>query len=127
RQWARLGELILGNGNYHGRQIVSAELLRQAFVGSGPNPSYGLTFWLNRSAGFFAREADFENVIDLPWQRAGWGNICICKGAPSDMVAGLGSGYQRLFIIPSMNAVIVRQAQNVKFSDAYFLRLVLGR
>src|SRR5882724_794189 len=32
RQWARLGELILGQGDYHGRQIVSADLLRQAFV-----------------------------------------------------------------------------------------------
>jgi hypothetical protein len=43
------------------------------------------------------------------------------------MVVGLGSGYQRLFIIPSMNAVIVRQGQNGKFSDGRFLRLVLGR
>src|SRR6266513_1692076 len=34
REWARLGELVLGNGNYHGRQIVPAPLLRQAFTGS---------------------------------------------------------------------------------------------
>ena len=30
REWARLGELVLGRGNYHGRQIVPADLLRQA-------------------------------------------------------------------------------------------------
>jgi len=42
-------------------------------------------------------------------------------------VVGLGSGYQRLFVIASLNAVIVRQGQNGKFSDAQFLRLLLGR
>ena len=129
RQWASLGELILGHGNYRGRQIVSAELLREAFAGSSPNPSYGLTFWLNRSSGFFAREADIEKIIDLPWQRASWRGVCFSKAAPADMVVGLGSGYHRLFVIPSMNAIIVRQASTGtgKFSDAHFLRLVLGR
>jgi hypothetical protein len=43
------------------------------------------------------------------------------------MVVALGSDRQRLFIIPSMNAVIVRQGRDAKFSDAHFLRLVLGR
>jgi hypothetical protein len=42
------------------------------------------------------------------------------------MVVALGSGYQRLFIIPSLKAIIVRQGSNAKFSDAHFLRLVLG-
>jgi CubicO group peptidase (beta-lactamase class C family) len=127
REWARLGQLVLGHGNYHGHQVVSADLLREAFVGSAVNPAYGLTFWLNRSAGFMAHEVDIEKMLDLPWQSAAWGNICICKSAPADLVVALGSGYQRLFIIPSMNALIVRQGQNARFSDAQFLRLVLGR
>src|SRR6266478_1322336 len=50
REWARLGELVLGSGNYHGRQIVPAALLREAFTGSQVNPSYGLTFWLNQQS-----------------------------------------------------------------------------
>src|SRR5438045_6973667 len=50
REWARLGELLLGRGSYHGRQIVPAALLREAFAGSHVNPSYGLTFWLNQPA-----------------------------------------------------------------------------
>src|SRR3984893_139714 len=49
-EWARLGELVIGNGNYRGRQIVPADLLREAFAGSQVNPSYGLTFWLNQEA-----------------------------------------------------------------------------
>ena len=125
-EWARFGELILGHGNYRGHQIVSAGLLQQAFVGSAANPSYGLTFWLNRQAPR-APEIDFEKMLDLPWQRESWGYSCICRAAPPDMVVALGSNYQRMFIIPSLNALIVREGAPAKFADAYFLRLVLGR
>jgi len=126
REWARLGELVLGNGNYHRRQIVPATVLREAFVGSQVNPAYGLTFWLNHEAPN-GREADMERMLDLPWQNAQWTGVCICKDAPADMVVALGSHYQRLFIIPSLKAVIVRQGSGGNFSDARFLRLVLGR
>lgn len=123
-EWARFGEMIRGRGSYHGHQIVPAALLREAFTGSSANPSYGLTFWLNRNSG---REIDIEKELDLQWQRARWIDISICRTAPDDMVVALGSGYQRLFVIPSLNAVIVRQGRDAKFSDAKFLRLVLGR
>jgi CubicO group peptidase (beta-lactamase class C family) len=126
REWARLGELLLGSGNYRGRQIVPADLLREAFAGSQANPFYGLTFWLNQQAPS-GREMDMERMLDLPWQNAQWTDACICKDAPADMVVALGSGYQRLFVIPSLKAIIVRQGSNAKFSDAHFLRLVLGR
>lgn len=126
REWARLGELVLGKGSYHGRQIVPAALLREAFAGSSANPSYGLTFWLNQQAPN-GREADMERMLDLRWQDVQWTNVCVCKDAPADMVVALGSGYQRLFVIPSLEAVVVRQGSNARFSDAHFLRLVLGR
>lgn len=126
REWARLGELILERGNYHGRQIVSASLLREAFAGTSANPSYGLTFWLNRQAPG-GREIDIEKELDLPWERARWAGICISRVAPADMVVALGSDYQRLFVIPSLNAIIVRQGGGTRFSDAIFLRLALGK
>src|SRR5438874_2940043 len=126
REWARLGELVLGNGNYHGRQIVPANLLREAFIGSQANPAYGLTFWLNQQAPN-GREVDMERILDLPWQNAEWRGVCICKDAPADMVMGLGSHYERLFVMPSLKAIIVRQGSGENFSDAQFLRLVLGR
>jgi CubicO group peptidase (beta-lactamase class C family) len=124
-EWARLGELILGRGNYRGRQIVPANLLREVFVGSQVNPAYGLTFWLNQQSPN-GREADMERMLDLPWESAEWRNACFCKDAPADMVVAVGSHYQRLFIIPSLKAIIVRQGSGVTFSDAQFLRLVLG-
>ena len=126
REWARLGELIIGQGNYHGRQIVPAALLREAFAGSPANPSYGLTFWLNQQAPN-GREVDIERMLDLQWQSAQWIGTCVCKDAPADMIVGLGSHYERLFIIPSLKAIIVRQGSGAKFSDARFLRLALGR
>jgi len=126
REWARLGELVVGNGSYHRRQIVSSPVLGEAFVGSRVNPAYGLTFWLNRQAPD-AREDDMERLLDLPWQNTHWSGVCICKDAPADMVVALGSHYQRLFVIPSMKAIIVRQGRGENFSDARFLRLVFGR
>jgi CubicO group peptidase (beta-lactamase class C family) len=90
REWACLGELVLGQGTYHGRQIVPAAFLREAFAGSAANPSYGLTFWLNRQAPD-GREADLERMLDLPWQSAEWIGVCICKDAPADMIVALGS------------------------------------
>jgi CubicO group peptidase (beta-lactamase class C family) len=126
REWARLGELVLGSGSYRGHQIVPANLLREALAGSQANLSYGLTFWLNQQAPN-GREMDMERMLDLPWRNAQWTDACICKDAPADMVVALGSGYQRLFVIPSLKAIIVRQGSNAKFFDAQFLRLVLGR
>src|SRR5881396_2737750 len=108
REWARFGELLLGNGHYRGQQIVPAALLREALTGSQANPSYGLTFWLNSQAPN-GPEADMERMLDLPWQNAQWTNVCICKDAPADMVVALGSHYERLYVIPSLKVVVVRQ------------------
>src|SRR5205085_11283136 len=85
-EWARFGEMILDHGSYHGHQIVPANLLREAFTGSNANPSYGLTFWLNRNSG---REIDIEKELDLPWERARWIDISISRTAPNDMVVAL--------------------------------------
>jgi len=127
REWARLGELVIGSGNYRGRQIVPANLLQEAFIGSQANPAYGLTFWLNEQSRKLSGEVDMERMLDLPWRNAQWNGVCICKDAPADMVVALGSHSQRLFIIPSLKAIIVRQGSAGNFSDARFLRLVLER
>lgn len=126
RQWANFGEMVASGGSYHGHRIVPEGLLREAFVGSSANPAYGLTLWLNRLAPR-AHEIDIEKELDLKWQRARWNGICISRTAPPDMVVALGSHQERLYMIPSLNAVIVRQGGEAKFSDAHFLRLLLGR
>jgi len=84
-------------------------------------------FWNNRAAGPSAREFDIEDMLELDWPKQDWRETCICREAPADLVAAIGSGYQRLFVIPSLNLIIVRQGTGGHFSDAEFLRLLLAR
>ena len=124
RQWARLGELILGKGKYQGHQLVQPDLLAECFRGTRINPMFGMGFWLNR-VGPESHEIDVERMLDVPWERQNWREGCLCRDAPRDMIAAIGSGYQRMFIVPSMNLVVVRQGRDdSRFSDAHFLRLI---
>ena len=126
REWARLGELILARGKYNGHLIVRWDLLAECFRGTHINPMFGMGFWLNR-IGPESHEIDVEKMLDLPWQWQNWRDGCLCREAPGDMIAAIGSGYQRMFIVPSMNLVIVRQGRNdSRFSDTHFLRLIFG-
>jgi CubicO group peptidase (beta-lactamase class C family) len=126
-QWARLGELILRDGKYRGRQIVRPEYLAECFRGTRINPMFGMGFWLNHLAPN-AREVDVERMLEVPWERQNWQATCLCREAPRDMIAAIGSGYQRMFIVPSMNVIVVRQGRDDgRFSDAHFLSLIFAR
>jgi CubicO group peptidase (beta-lactamase class C family) len=122
RQWAKLGELVLNGGS----PIVSAGSLAQSWRGSSANRAFALGWWNNRQAPG-GREFDIENALIPKWQRQSWGGTVLCRNAPSDVVACIGSGYQRLYVIPSMNLVVVRHGSGRKFSDAHFLRLLVSK
>jgi hypothetical protein len=124
RQWSRMGQLILSGGS----PVVSEHSLAQCFRGSSANGCFGMGFWNNvKAADAAGRELDVEDNLEPKWYRQNWHNVCLCHAAPSDMVAAIGSGYQRLFVIPSMQMILVRQGQFGRFSDAQFLRLALGK
>jgi CubicO group peptidase (beta-lactamase class C family) len=126
REWARLGELILGKGKYRGHQLVRSDLLAECFRGTRVNPIFGMGFWLNR-VGAGSHEVDVEKMLEIPWERQVWRDACLCTEAPRDMIAAIGSGYQRMFMVPSMDLLIVRQGlDDSRFSDAHFLRLIFG-
>jgi CubicO group peptidase (beta-lactamase class C family) len=127
REWVQLGILILNDGKYGHRQIVPGDMLKELFRGSRANPIFGMGFWLNRTASDGASEVDVEKELDIPWQRQDWHHVCLCRDAPRDLIAAIGSGYQRMFIIPSMDLIIVRQGRDGPFSDATFLRIILGK
>jgi CubicO group peptidase (beta-lactamase class C family) len=122
RQWARLGEVVLKGG----APIVSSGSMAQCWRGSGVNRAFALGWWNNRQAPS-GREFDFESMLITKWQRQGWGGAVLCRDAPSDLVACIGSGHQRLYVIPSMNLVVVRQGSGGRFSDGRFLRLLVGK
>lgn len=122
RQWSKIGEVVLNNG----KPIVSAGLLAQCWRGSDANRAFSLGWWNNKQAPG-GREFDFESMLIPKWQRQSWGGAVLCRDAPNDLVACIGSGNQRLYVIPSMNLVVVRQGSGGRFSDAQFLRLLMGR
>ncbi len=122
RQWAKIGEVVLA----HGKPIVRPESLAQTWRGSPANRAFSLGWWNNRAAPG-GRDFDVEEMLAPKWSRQNWARACLCRDAPSDLVACIGSGYQRLYVIPSLGLIIVRQGGGGKFSDAHFLRLLLNR
>ena len=82
--------------------------------------------WNDRAAGPGAREFDIEDMLERDWWKQDWHSTCLSRDAPTDMIASVGSGYQRLIVIPSMELIIVRLGQDAKFSDGDFLRILLG-
>jgi CubicO group peptidase (beta-lactamase class C family) len=122
RQWAKLGQLVLANG----APIISRNSLAQCWRGTAANRAFSLGWWNNRAAPN-GREFDFEQALIPKWQNQDWRDACLCRDAPSDLVACIGSEGQRLYVIPSLQLIVVRQANGGSFSDAHFLRLLLRR
>ena len=122
RQWAKLGKLVLAKGS----PVVRPASLGQCWRGSPANRAFSLGWWNNRAAPH-GREFDFEQMLESRWSRQEWSDACLCRDAPGDLVACIGSGYQRLYVIPSLDLIVVRHGGGGRFSDGRFLRLLLGK
>ncbi|MGH9947705.1 MAG: serine hydrolase domain-containing protein [Pyrinomonadaceae bacterium] len=129
REWAKFGTLLKNGGKWHGKQILDKKLLDQLYTGSKANPNYGVTFWLNRSNNGKAEISETKG----PLQRLLGDNesetTAISKnGVGSDIAKDLfmaaGAGKQRLYVIPSLDLVVVRQGRQSKFDDHEFLKLI---
>ncbi|MBV9960343.1 MAG: serine hydrolase [Acidobacteria bacterium] len=121
REWAKFGLFIKNGGKWSGKQLLPKKLLADCFVGSKANPAYGLTFWLNAKGTGPLGEEDkrFLRAVD----KIGVNGI-YAKG-PRDLVMAAGAAGQRLYIIPSLDLVIVRQGRLSRFDDAEFLARLL--
>ena len=127
REWAKVGELVLNGGMAGGKQIIQSENLKTLFIGSAANPMYGLSWWLNRPMDEQLRSSirTLTMASDLRYG---------LPGVPNDLVMAAGAGKQRLYVVPSMKLVVVRQADvksellpgpgGVKFSDVAFWQLL---
>jgi CubicO group peptidase (beta-lactamase class C family) len=122
KEWAKLGQLVLANG----RPVVAPNSLQQCWRGTAANRAFSFGWWNNRAAPN-GREFDFEQMLLPKWQSQDWRDACLCRDAPIDLVACIGSEGQRLYVIPSLQLIVVRHADGGSFSDAHFLRLLLGR
>lgn len=123
RMWAAFGKMLLNGG----RPLVSAPSLHECSEGSSANRSFALGLWNNSNANRSgAWEVDVELMLHEKWPKQHWAKACLCQSAPADLLASIGSGKQRLYIVPSQELVIVRQGRESSFSDADFLRLLFG-
>ncbi|MEM9280698.1 MAG: serine hydrolase [Verrucomicrobiota bacterium] len=127
--WLNFGKMILADGRWKGRQLVRPESLRECFLGTQINPSFGLCFWLNTykdQPG--AWEVDVEERLEEKPLPEDWRNACLAKGAPSDLVVSLGSTFQRLYLVPSMDLAIVHHGRpGHDFRDFDFLRILFEK
>jgi CubicO group peptidase (beta-lactamase class C family) len=116
RQWSELGDWMLKHGE-----------IQPALKNSGPNAAFAFGFWNNRAAeSKSAREIDVESMLDKKWPSQSWRNACLCRSAPSDLIACIGSYGQRLYIVPSQKLVIVRLAKDSKPNDAQMLKMLFS-
>jgi len=122
RQWAKIGQLALANG----APVISRSSLELCWRGTAANRAFSLGWWNNHAAPS-GREFDFEQMLMPKWPDQNWREACLCRDAPGDLVACIGSEGQRLYVIPSLKLIVVRQGNGGSFSDARFLRLLLGR
>lgn len=115
RDWATVGELILGDGSYKGRQILPKGTIAALRTTTSANPYYGLSCWVG-----FPREGVRRSPQQPPLQ---------VPGVPEDLFLAAGAGNQRLYLFPSRNLVVVRLGNllgDPSWSDAEFLRIVFG-
>ena len=101
RDMARLGQLLLQRGKWDGRQIVSETWIGDATatqIAGSQLYFYGYQWWLGRS---------LVNQKELTW------------------TAGVGLGGQRVFVVPSLDLVVVVTAGMYKSPMQAWVPLVL--
>lgn len=133
REWAKFGQFIHQSGKWQGRQIIPKKLLEECFVGTKANPNYGLTFWLNRSSDGSAnvpvksngRSQRLQDLLGIEPETTRISEAGIGANLPKDIAMAAGAGKQRLYVIPSLDLIIVRQGRQSRFNDREFLSKLL--
>jgi CubicO group peptidase (beta-lactamase class C family) len=98
-QWAKYGILARDDGDWAGAAVLPAGAIAECVVGSEANPAYGLTWWLNR-------ETDAE--LDPVGRTVADEGPILYPDGPDDLFGAAGAHDQRLYVIPSLDLVIVR-------------------
>jgi CubicO group peptidase (beta-lactamase class C family) len=98
RDLARFGLLVLRRGEWNGEQIVSKTFIAQATSRSQDlNEAYGFLWWLNSGRSFLHTSGRRK-------KRKG----ALFPDCPRDTVAALGAGDKKLYVVPSLDLVVVR-------------------
>ena len=121
REAARFGSLILNKGKWDNNVILADSSYFQSMTNTSQNlnKSYGYLWWLNGKSSFMVPTSQ----IVFPGYMA--------PDAPADMIMALGKDDKKIYIVPSLNMVVVRlgdAAGNItlgpsSFDNEFWLRM----
>jgi CubicO group peptidase (beta-lactamase class C family) len=116
--WAKFGQWMLQGGEWNGKQIVRKDLLEEGRKPSAANPGHGLALWLNQPGGVGVTPRQKSKADDK-------GGFIYRDGCP-DLAGALGAGQCRMYVIPSLKMVVVRQCDvpQDRYQDDTFLGLL---
>jgi CubicO group peptidase (beta-lactamase class C family) len=119
RNWIKFGQFLLQEGRWNEMQLLDSLLFRDLLIPGGPNPRHGKFLWLNNQGG----QGAYPFQIAPPDSEGGF---IYFDGFP-DIFAAMGAAKNRMYIIPSLKLVVLRQAltENFSFQDHEFLSLLL--
>jgi CubicO group peptidase (beta-lactamase class C family) len=102
RDMARFGSLILRQGNWNGNQLLTNSSYFNAMTNTSNsfNLSYGYLWWLNGKSSMMAPATTFVF------------NTSLAPAAPADMIAALGKGDKKIYVVPSKELVVVRHGDD---------------
>ena len=106
RDMARFGLFIQARGTWNGTGILTDATYFTAMTTPSQtlNRSYGYLWWLNGQPSYM-----------LPTVQATFPGPLI-PAAPADLIAALGKNDQKIYVVPSLGLVVVRQGQAADLS-----------
>ncbi len=100
--WLSLGQLMLNRGRWNGQQIVPEPWIDRMLTPASTSEGYGYQIWLGNGSLWHIGNHPGPDVYT--W----WGSE---PYAADDIYAFVGHGYQNVWVIPSLELVIVRAAR----------------
>ena len=108
RDMARFGLLALNRGRWNGVPVLADSAWFAASWRATPpdNAGYGLLWWLNGSSSYRTPGSYLLQSQAGP----------LIPSAPADLVAALGKGDKKIYVVPSLELVVVRHGEEADAS-----------
>lgn len=102
REMARFGHLMLSDAVWDGDTLLQDQNYLTQMLSSSQslNPAYGYLWWLNGQSSYLLPGLQF--IFDGP----------MIPEAPTDLVAALGKNDQKIYVVPSLDLVVIRQGNS---------------
>lgn len=124
RDMARFGLLTLNTGTWNGNTLMTDQAYFNAMTNTSQNhnQSYGYLWWLNGKSSFMVP------TLTLVFPGA------LNSSAPADMIAALGKGDKKIYVIPSKDLVVIRHGDDTgdavlgpsSFDNNFWAKLMLA-